>query len=176
GPAAVHADELTHDREADTAPGDRLLEIARQSLERLEDALALRLGNAGSLVVHPDACSVVEERSPDRDALPGRAVLERVVHQVDHDLPQRIPVDRYDDVLLQLEAHVSRLRPAQLGEAVGDLPDLVGERRRLWRYAHAPLRTAPEREHVLDERGQATRLLVDDLQGATPLDVAAHPP
>src|SRR5690606_35490890 len=69
-----------------------------------------------------------------------------------------------------------RLRPAQLGEAVGDLPDLGGERRRLWRYAHAPLRTAPEREHVLDERGQATRLLVDDLQSATPLDVAAHPP
>ena len=81
---------LAHDRQAQSAAAGGCL---RGTIEAVQHALALFRRNAGAVVFHHELCATVR-RMARRYVHPraARAVVERVVDQVDQQHAQRIPV------------------------------------------------------------------------------------
>src|SRR5207245_7407180 len=86
--AAVRSDRPASEREAQTGPALLARPPLVDPVEALEDPLAVRGRNPGTLVdnVDPAHCRIAGHR--DANTAAGRAVLDRVVHNVHERLPK----------------------------------------------------------------------------------------
>ena len=91
--AAHRRHEAARDREAEADAG-AAVEIA-EPLERLEDAIALGTGDAGTAVDDAEVHAVLHRARLDADPLVGRGPLQRVLDEVrDHPFEERGVADR----------------------------------------------------------------------------------
>src|SRR5262249_34910178 len=159
---AMELGQLADDRQADSGPLDRGLTVLLQAVVALEDARRLARRDAGPFVLDRDPDLSVARLDRDPHRLPGLAVPDGVIQQVEEDLPEGITVHRGHGALGQLEGELGS--PA-LGERLELVHQLANERhevaalRRQPRFAALGTR---EPEDVLDEMSETARLPVDD--------------
>src|SRR3954465_7739011 len=153
GEAASHpGDELARDEEAEATAADAAGERRIEAIELLEDPFVLRRRYAEAAVAdrQPDTAVATVELDDHVPAV--RRVLDRVVEQVDENLPELVLVgerDRGSAVLLPPQLDLLRSAPAgPVGRAL-DEGFQVG---RGSRHVHPPLLELAREEDLGDDR------------------------
>ena len=159
--ASTRVGDSTHDRETEPGPRSFGHLVLGQPRVGLEDALALRLGYAGPIVLHGDLHVLATSRGADPYDLARIAVLERVVHEVHERLPDESAVA--PDGEPALPDHRYRLPCIVDGEPNGfdDIVEQLIHLDRPQRRCEIERARAREQQHVVHETNEPPSLPYD---------------